>query len=320
MGGVASGIGKAVGVAAPILGGVLGRDAASGDRGKALEYARSGIEAFQALDIPDEEKIQKLYEIPELVGLLQEIGVTPEQVITSGFDAIQVDPRLKQAQMGALQRLQQYSETPLTEQDKLALYDTRMQVAGDEQARQKSILQDMAQRGQAGSGNELAARLLSSQQATNRAARAGMNVASEAQQRALQAMTQAGGLAGNIRTQDYGQQADAARARDSINEFNARQRSAANLSNVENQRAVQAANLAARQQRVDMSRDARIKADQDRFGRLTTKAQGIQGGSNLASSAYQRSGDTIAKGVSDMWAGVGKAAGGASQFGEDKDV
>jgi hypothetical protein len=78
----------------------------------------------------------------------------------------------------------------------------------------------MQMRGQGGSGLELLAQLQSGQAATTDASQASMDTAGMAQDRALQAMIQQGQLGGQIRGQDFGEQADIAKAQDIINAFN----------------------------------------------------------------------------------------------------
>src|SRR5690606_33373605 len=64
------------------------------------------------------------------------------------------------------------------------------------------------------------AKLQSSQAATDRNAQQGLDVAGMAQQRALQAMMERGNMSGQMRGQDFSQQAQIAAAQDAINSFN----------------------------------------------------------------------------------------------------
>jgi hypothetical protein len=134
---------------------------------------------------------------------------------------ISTDPRLRDAQMGALNSLSGLAERGgLTLADEANLNKLQSQVAQADKGRRDAILQNMQMRGQGGSGMELLAQLQSGQAATTDASQASADIAGMAQDRALQAMIQGGQLGGQIRGQDFGEQADIAKAQDIINQFN----------------------------------------------------------------------------------------------------
>jgi predicted transcriptional regulator YdeE len=145
---------------------------------------------------------------------------------------INVDPRLKDAQMGALDALGGIVESGgMTLADQANMNRLQSQVAQADKGRRDAILQNMQMRGQSGSGLELLAQLQSGQAATTDASQASMDIAGMAQDRALQAIMQGGQLGGQIRGQDFGEQSDVARAQDAINAFNAGNRTQGNQFN-----------------------------------------------------------------------------------------
>ena len=171
------------------------------------------LQYYEGIGVPPEEA--------------QRIALEAAQVGPSALEDVSVDPRLRGQQMQALEQLSQFGEAGLTDSEKAQQQMMMRDVAGQAQAREKSILQDMAQRGMSGSGAELAARLGSSQAAAERGSMEQAQLAGQAQQRALQAITQGAGMAGQIRGQEYGEQSEAARAADEIARFNAANRAQA---------------------------------------------------------------------------------------------
>lgn len=256
-------------IAAPLVGGVIGAEQARGSRRAAEAARRQAMAQFAGIELPTIE--EQLYQftpemMPEYLG-----GYDPamEEFIELGptaMEDISLDPRLREAQMGALEQLSEIGEVGLTDAEKAAMRQIRRESAGEARAQQESILQEMARRGAAGGGQELAARLAASQAAAGRMAGEGDVLAQMAQQRALQAMSQAGQLGGQIRGQEFGEQADVARARDIISQFNVAQQQAQQARNIQAQREAQVREATERQriaeQRAGLRRETeRRRAD-----------------------------------------------------------
>jgi len=151
---------------------------------------------------------------------------------------ISTDPALRSQQMASLAALQNLAQSGgLNLQDKAALASVQDQAAQADRGRRQAIQQNMQARGMGGSGASLLAQLQSNQAATDQQSQQGMDIAGQAQQRALQAMMQGGQLAGQIQGQDFSQQAQQAQAQDAVNSFNARNQTASNQYNagVQNQ-------------------------------------------------------------------------------------
>jgi hypothetical protein len=220
------------GAIAGVAGGAIGDAVSAGDRDAAAKAQKEALERLYGINLPNITKEELDLIVPQLAGTLT---TEQESAIAQGdtnYNKISVDPRLKQAQMSALSKLQQVGEEGLTAEDVAALNDARRTMAREATARDASILQNMAQRGMGGSGQELAARMMASQGSAERGSMEADNQAATAQARALQAMKDSGSLGGQIRTQEFGEQESVARARDAINQFN-----------TQNQRDVQRGNI-----------------------------------------------------------------------------
>lgn len=199
---------KAAGPIVQVIGGLIAYHMSKGDR----EAARKLIEQAAAMDIP----------LPELED------VVAEQVGPSAFEDIRTDPNLRNAQMAALDRLLQIDqEGGLMLSDRANLNRIIGETTQAAQSNNAAVRENMAARGVGGSGAEIALQHANNQAAAQRAAKAGMDTAAMAQQRALDAIMARGSMAGNVRKQDFGEQAQAAQARDIISRYNADSRSRA---------------------------------------------------------------------------------------------
>lgn len=137
------------------------------------------------------------------------------------YGKITEDPRLRAAQMRALERLQGISEAGGQDAQYRAAQNQAMQEAGQYERGQRQALEGQArQRGTFGGGQQFAAQLMAQQAGAQNAANQGFNNAAQGQQRALQALQGYGSMSGAMRDQDYSQAARKAQAQDQINQFN----------------------------------------------------------------------------------------------------
>lgn len=161
----------------------------------------------------------------------------------SAMEGISTDPRLRQAQMNALIKLQEVGDQGgLTATDKARLAQIQTQNDAALRGQTGAIQQNLATRGLSGGMSELVARNIAAQEGANRQAQQGLDVKAQAEQRALDAIMKSGQLGGQIGQQDFSQAAEIARAKDLIGQFNAR-----NTQDVQS-RNVGARNQAAQQQ------------------------------------------------------------------------
>ena len=138
----------------------------------------------------------------------------------SEMENVSTDPRLYDAQMGALSSLQDIGKGGLTAQDKADLARVQTQNNQQDKGRREAILMNNQARGMGGSGQELLAQLSSSQAATDRDAQQGLDIEGMAQQRALAALSQAGHLGGQMRGQEFDEKSQRAQAMDAVSRFN----------------------------------------------------------------------------------------------------
>lgn len=150
------------------------------------------------------------------------------------YDNVSLDPSVLAAQNQALEDLINLSEAKgLNAIDQQALQEIVNEENKNLQGQNDAILQDAMQRGVYGSGLEMAQRLQNAQSSANRMSNRDMDVMSQAQQRALDALSSYGNLASNMRSQDYNEQARRAAAQDAINQANWENRQKVSNSNVD---------------------------------------------------------------------------------------
>lgn len=139
----------------------------------------------------------------------------------SAFNDIETDPRLRDNQMESLAALDEIAKGGgRTMADDANLNRIQNEVSAADRGRREAILSNLSARGMGGSGMSLLAQLDSAEAATDRASQSGLDIAAQAQQRALDAILQSGNLSGGIRGQDFGEDAEIAAANDAIAKFN----------------------------------------------------------------------------------------------------
>lgn len=307
-------IGGAIGGLAGLIGGLFSGGNDAEDQMAALQ--QQAMDAIKNVDIPKLQQLQIQLQPYKEAGLLSpELEATVYQP-QSAMQGISTDPRLKDAQMNALGNLQKMSTGGLNMSDKSMLDQIQRNSANSERAKESQILQEMQQRGQAGSGAELASRLSSAQNSANNAGSQGLQVGATATQRALESLMNSGQLGGQMRSQDFGEQAQKAQSQDVINQFNARNRQAVIGQNTQTQNAAQAANLANKQDIMNKNTgianqqsEHNAQAVQQNYENNLRKAQGIYSANNAQAgnllAQQQRSNDAF----SGTMSGIAGAAG-----------
>jgi len=303
-----------------IAGGLIGVSEASKSRKQSMSIYNQMRNRLDDLDIPDIEK-QKL----ALEEMRQMGALTPEleQSIITGdhFKDMETDPRLKMEQEASLAALSEIAEGGgLRAVDRAALEEIKSDITQQERGQREAILQQMQRRGISGSGLELQSQLQAQQEAINRASQEGFNVAGQAQQRALQAILQRGELAGGMRGQDFGEQADIARARQAIEQFNVQSRIGSQQRNIDRSNIAAQENLTERQRIADQNTGTRNQQqqyskalEQQQFNNEMAKITGQQ----TVDTGIAKSFDADAERKAKMWAGVGSGIGkGVASYGQ----
>lgn len=209
-------------------------DAGKDEMSRANDLLQQNIQRLEAIGIPSVEAQKILLTNPELAGLLE-----AEQIDRSAFEGISTDPRLRQAQMSALEEMSGLAQTGLGTQDRAAFNELRRNTAAEAQAQQKAILGQQAARGMLDSGQTLAAQLNAGQAQANRMSQESDRLAAQAAEARRAALMQQAQMSSNIRGQDYSQASDQARAKDLINQFNAQSRTNANATNLANKQQIE---------------------------------------------------------------------------------
>lgn len=311
-------LGGAIGsVAGSLLGGLFSRG-----KNREAERIRQEIEDLyaQGVSIPELQDMVARYEDEGFAGSLRDqLDLqTAETLGPSAFEDIQVDPRLQDAQMDALNALQLRGETGLTPTEEAELNALRRGAAGTAQAQSASVLQDMDQRGALDSGMQLAAQLSAGQNAASRQSEEQDRQAAMAYQQALQAVQQAGMLGGDIRNQGFQEEATKAREMDAIDKFNLENRRRAQEGNItsRNQAAERDLNTlqrleGARAGNRSKEEDSRIKAlseqnrmQMDRANALATVKGGRATATQNQANAQAEAGQNLASGLMNIGASL----------------
>lgn len=255
-----------------------------GNYGKAGAMGQSAVDAIANMPVYDPAKAQIT------LGRAVELGeLTPEQAQNyllqySAMNGVQPDAATVQAQREALVYFQDVAKNGMTAADRAQLESTMIQENANERGNREAILQQMAQRGQLGSGAEIQSKLISQQGSANRNFAAGTNMAAAAQQRALQAMTQAGSYATSLRGQEVSEQTAKAQAADAIAQFNANMQAQTNRTNVAANNNAAAQNLA-QQYAIQNTNLAQQRAEQD--AAAASYVNGYNANANSARNASQ---------------------------------
>lgn len=297
-----------------ILGGILGNIADDGDEKAASNAQQAALEAITGLKLPTIEE-----QMIALKQLESQGKLTPEmlETITQGsseYENISADPRLKEAQMNALMSLSKQGEEGLTAMDRAALNDSRRTTERDVRGRNESILQNLAQRGMSGSGSELAAQLMNSQEGADRASQESDRIAAMAQERALQATASAATAATGMRGQEFSEKSKAAEAADAIARFNAANRQGVSQYNVGNRNDAQKYNLGESQRISDananLSNQQQIHNKgliQQDFTNRYNKANAVSGAQNTYAGQKNASAAQTRNAYSTVGQGIDKA-------------
>jgi len=228
---------------AQIAGGIAGEIAGSAGDKKAADARAAQMKQWLDLNVPNPEDQKVFYQ-----KLVSEGKISPQQEANieqakSEMSGIKLDPRSRQAQMSALGEMKNIGQGGMRLSDQATLDKIMQQTATDERGRQEALKQEFGRRGISGAGMELGARQASQQAASQRAGTQGLDVAAQAHDRALRALMSGADLGGQMRAQDWKQQADAAESQNLINAFNASNKLAVQQRNVAGQNQAQYVNL-----------------------------------------------------------------------------
>lgn len=283
---------------------------------KAQEAMNNALAIIDQTGAPPDLSHKIMMQQFEKAGLM-----TPavEQAITAGISKaaqISEDPSLKEAQTGALRSLSERGRLGLSAEDRMALNKVRAEAGRNAEGKRQQILQNFAARGQGGSGSELIAALNDSQNSANQASEQGDRVAAQASMNALQAMSQAGQLGGQIRAQDFDVASSKARAEDEMRKFDIQNRigtqqrntertNAANQYNVTNAQSLSNANTQMNNAESLRQNEAKRQRWLDQLNLNMAKSNIMTGQAN---QQYQFGKDN-AQGTTQMYQGISQGIG-----------
>lgn len=300
---------------------LLNRNAGSGDRSAADDARAQALAQYTGLSVPQIKDQMINLSNYESAG---QVNPLLEQILQQGdsrLSDVNVDPRLRSDQMSALEQMSGLASGQIKPGDVAAFEMARRNAAAEAQAKQGQILQDMQQRGQAGSGAELLARLKASQSGADMLSESNMQQAQMMQQARMQALQNQANMATGLRSQDYSQQADLARARDAINQFNTQNASNTQSRNINTQNNAQLTNLQNRQNIANMNTQTMNQQQiynkgltqqqyRNQLGLANAKANALTGAAN----SYDKRAADSAGFAGQLAQGVGTVA--ASVFGK----
>ncbi len=308
-------------------GGIAGNIAAGGARGHGQALTDEAIAAINGAKVPTDLASQIYFQQLHSAGQLTPAQEQALNIAQSQQAQVKANPQLQSAQMQALQALKGLSNTGMSSADRARLNDIQQQQATQAEGQKQQIMQNFAQRGEAGSGNELMSQLMAGQNAANQAHSQGLNVAANAQQNALQALGQYGTQAGAMNTQQFGQQSQQAEAQDALNRFNMQNQqsqqarnvanqNAAQQYNLQNQQGIQNANTGMYNQGLLMQR----QGEQQQFQDALQKGQALSGAQFKGADAYNTQAGNTAQNWLNMGTGAGKLIGGMDFSGGAKNT
>lgn len=283
-----------------IFSGLLGGDAGKEEMAKSLGLSQEALNELKNLYVPTVEEQKVNLTNPELAGTL-----TAEQLGDSALAGVSTDPRLKQAQMKALEELAGLSEQGLGAEDKAAFNQLRNQAGAEAQAQQAAVLQNANANGTADSGSSLIAQLNAGQQQANRLQQSGLQQAAAAAAARREALGQYATQSNALASQDYSQKANSATAKDAISKFNAQNRQDVNATNLTNKQNI-ANTTAANANQSKLYNSGLI---QNQFQNNLSKATGVAGQTNNLAQNYAQQGQAAAQGQAAMTSGILGAAG-----------
>lgn len=224
-------------------GGILGDIFSQGDQNNAQAAQLAALQAMQNVQAPNlaQQEVNLSQE-----GVQGQLTPQQEQTFlnnTNAYNNVATSPQLAAAQASALQQMGNLANGGMNATDMQNLMQIRNQSMGQANSMNAGVMSNLAQRGLAGGGAQLAAQLANNQNQANMAGQQSLGVASNAQQRALQALGSYGNMAQSQQAQQFGQQAQAAQAQNAINQFNTQNRQAVNNTNTQAQNAAQQYNL-----------------------------------------------------------------------------
>lgn len=298
---------------ASLAGGLFGNQQASDAADAAKKQRDQAMSYISGLDIPDIEKERLQLETLQYFGDFSPEQLQQYNLGPSAMEQISVDPLYKQKQMDALERIGQLSTEGITPEERAILELSQRRASAQTQAKVNQILQDRQQRGVAGGGDELAAKLAATQQGADLQSQQDLEAAQQMMNTRRQALSQLAEQAGGMRRQEYGEQTDLARSRDVINQFNVQNTqdtakynvgnvNQSRLRNIDAQQSIADRNVALRNQQQAHNKSLAEVDYRRKLDKATAMANALSG----AATATQQAGAAQGAATASVGSGIGK--------------
>lgn len=277
--------------------------------------ATKAAQLFEGIEIPTIEEQQIILQNPELMG-----EYTPEQLqamrlSVAGISEIGPETKTVAAQQEALDEYSEMAEGGLTEADLAARRDIGRDVSQSARARQRSILNEMAQRGTLGSGMELAAQLSGEQRAASQEAEASDRLIQQNEAARRAALAQKASLAGQMRGQESTEAMDKYRAQKAIEKFNlglkhqdASERNRAQLINLQARQAAENERARLANEQMKYNKELQQQQFQNQMDRARSMADAYTGQGQAQSNIYKQQAQRTAgmgSGLANMFSALG---------------
>ena len=317
---ILGGAAMASGVVGGIMGGKSAKKAAAAQQAAIAAAMEQAMSIINAVGAPPDLSKAIMIEQLQLAGVYTPEMEEAVNVEVSKVSQIQEDKALRDNQVRALQEISKRGRAGLTAEEKAEFNKSRGEVQRDLEAKNQQIIQNLAMRGQAGGGAEIASRLLASQESADRASEEADRINAAASARALEAIRESGQLSGQLRGQDFDIEATKAGAQDEFDRFNVENQIARQQRNTESRNVAQATNLGEKQRIQDTNTAAanqekyrQVQAQRDfwsdKMRQAEAKASVLTGGAGMMGQAAGGQDNAAA----NMWGQIGAA--GSSGFG-----
>jgi len=250
---------------------------------------------FEGIELPEQRalELERLVKIGELSPEMAETILMD----STAFSEIRTDPKLKEAQYDALMALQERADEGLTAADRYELEKVRSAEQTQARGSREAIIQQEAMKGRAGGGLEQMSKMINDQEANTRQAMRDQAIAAQSQQQKMNALMSAGQLGGSMREQEYGEQAQLAKAKDYMDQFNIANQQKTEYMNVGTMNQMNAAELAEQRRIADANvalRNQEIlhdsQGEQQAFANQMALASGKAGGQTALANMYGQQG------------------------------
>lgn len=235
---------------------------------------------------------------------------TPEQ---ARYSQIAVDPQTRSSQMEALQKLQGYSNGAADSELNAANYNARNNAAVQRQRADAATMQNLASRGVAGSGLELAMRQQASQNAANSALGGGLDAAKNNALMKLQGNNAYLSGLSDVRGQDTGLATANANIINQFNMANANERNRVNMANTDIGNRQNSLNTTQQNDYQKYMAEKQQQAKQQEYDNKMNQAKAAAGQQTTNATTNYGAGMTGAALAANTGGAIGSALGNAAQ-------